>query len=127
MGGKGREKTTLITEREAKEDERVKFVMECRRKCEAPTMKEVREAEARIGHFMELQFANYVPLRYHLMKFQENNIMRQHSELTPADELSIYNFFTRGDGQSEEQMLGIAPRAASSAAKAREDSCSEEE
>ena len=98
-------KKTLITEREAKEEERVQYVMECRRKCEAPTMEEVREAEARIGHFMELQFANYVPLRYHLMKFQENNIMRQHSELTPAEELSVFNFFTgrgRENGGADE-------------------------
>ena len=32
-----------------------------------------------------------------------------------------------GEGQTEEQMNGIAPRAASSAAVAREDSCSEDE
>ena len=120
-------KKTLITEREAKEEERVQYVMKCRRKCEAPTMEEVREAEARIGHFMELQFANYVPLRYHLMKFQENNIMRQHSELTPAEELSVFNFFNGGERQTEEQMNGIAPRAASSAAISREDPCSEDE
>ena len=54
-GGEGEEKVvksrTKITEREEKHEQRLNYVMTCRRLCEPPTLEEVREAEGRVGGF----------------------------------------------------------------------------
>lgn len=116
-----------ITEREEKHEQRLNYVMTCRRLCEPPTLEEVREAEGRVGDFMQLQFPDYIPLRHHLMRFQQLNILKQHSDLTPAEELSVYNLYTGGEGQTEEQMLGILPKQPTSAALACEATDDEED
>ena len=118
---------TKISEREGKQEARLQYVMQCRRLCEAPSQEEVREAEGRVGDFMQIKFPTYIPLRYHLMEYQQRNIMKQHSDLTPGEELSIFNFYTGGEGQTEEQMLGIAAKKPTSAAVPREDTDDEDD
>lgn len=94
------------------------FVYNCRRKVEELSREQIRESEERVAKFMAKRFKNkYIALRNHLMAFQEANIMRQHSKSTPASELSVYNLYTGGEGQTEEQMAAIAPRDVSKLAK----------
>ena len=104
-----------------KQEKQREFVYECRRKVEELSREQIRESEARVQKFMDKRFKKkYIPLRNHLMAYQEANIMRQHSKSTPASELSIYNFFTGGEGQTAEQMAAIAPRDVSKIAKEME-------
>ena len=119
-------KRTKAKEREAKEEKRREYVMQCRRKVEELSQEEVREAENRIEDFMNDKFDEYIPLKYHLPLYQERNIMTQYSLLTPEAELSVYNLYTGGEEQLREQMAGIAPRKESKAVKV-EDSGSEDE
>ena len=94
------------------------FVYNCRRKVEELSREQIRESEERVAKFMAKRFKNkYIALRNHLMAFQEANIMRQHSKSIPASELSVYNLYTGGEGQTEEQMAAIAPRDVSKLAK----------
>ena len=59
------------------------FVYDCRRKIEVRSRTQVRESEQRIEKLMKDKFGEeYVPLRYHLMAYQEHNIMQQSSKTT---------------------------------------------
>ena len=76
---------------------------------------------------MQLQFPDYIPLRHHLMRCHQLNILRQHSDLTPAEELSVYNLYTGGEGQTEEQILGILRKQPTSTFLARDATDDEED
>ena len=102
-------------------EEQRAFVNDCRRKVENLTREQIRESEGRVERFMKRQFKRYIPLRHHLMGFQEANLIKQHSKTTPESELSIYNNYTGGDGQTLEQISAIAPRVVSKAADAEEE------
>ena len=104
------------------ESKQRQFVYDCRRKVEELSREQIRESELRVQKFMSRRFSKkYIALNHHLMAYQEANIMRQHSKTTPASELSVYNFFTGGEGQTEEQMSAIAPRDVSKIADKEED------
>ena len=100
--------------------------MKCRRDVEKMSKEELLEAENRIEDMMNDWFDTYIPLKYHLHTYQERNIMKQHSLLTPEAELSVFNLYTGGEGQTRQQMAGIAPRKESEAVK-HVDSGSEDE
>lgn len=99
------------------------FVYDCRRAVEVRSRTQVRESEQRIEQLMKDRFGDeYVPLRHHLMAYQEENIMKQSSKTTPANELSVFNYYVGGENQTKEQMMGIGKRKASKAAEKREPS-----
>ena len=117
---------TKAEDREKKEEKRREFIMKCRRDVEKMSQEEVLKAENRIEDMMNDWFDTYIPLKYHLHTYQERNIMKQHSLLTPEAELSVFNLYTGGEGQTRQQMAGIAPRKQSEAVK-HVDSGSEDE
>ena len=42
-----------------------------------------RATQKRLGEFMAYRFDEYIPLKHHLMMYQEHNIIMQYSELNP--------------------------------------------
>ena len=109
---------TAITDREPNYEAMCAYIKECRRAVEVPAYEETREAENRVGDWMQHRFGDeYVPLNYHLMRFQEANLMKQYSDLTPEEELSVFNLYLGGEGQTEERMSKIAPKKPSKKAK----------
>ena len=109
---------TRITDRELNYEAMCAYIQECRRAVEVPAYEETREAENRVGDWMEHRFGDeYVPLNYHLMRFQEANLMKQYSDLTPEEELSVFNLYFGGEGQTEERMSKIPPKKPSKKSK----------
>jgi hypothetical protein len=87
------------------------------------TAEQMAKSEAKIEKFIEERFTEYIPLKNHLQKWQMRNVLREHSRLTPASELSKYNLFTGGQGQTKEAMELIPGKSAGSCAK--EETCVE--
>lgn len=71
---------------------------------------EVAATEAKVGAFMSGKFPDYVPLQHHLMDYEVENILRQYSKTTAESELSVFNLYTGGEGQTEERMGKIEGR-----------------
>ena len=120
-------KAKTLEERAAADKKRRDFVLECRRRVEKRSRQQVRESENKVQAFMTEKFTSYVHLKHHLMNFQRENVMKQFSKETPAEELSKYNLYLGGENQTSERFQGIEDRKASSAAKEREDVSEEEE
>ena len=94
---------------------------------EKRSRQQVRESENKVGAFMAEKFSSYVHLKHHLMNFQRENVLKQFSKETPANELSKFNLYLGGENQTSERFHGMDERKASSAAKEREDVSEEEE
>ena len=90
-------------------------------------MHEIMQAETKVGDFMQEKFRCYIPLKYHNFDFEKRNVMRQHSKMTKEEDLSKFNMYTGGQGQTEEKFEKIAERNASSAAPVEEDIDAEDE
>ena len=80
------------------------------------TTDQMRDTEEKIGLFMQEKFPEYVPLNHHLHKYQMRAIQRQHSKHTPKNQMSVYNLYTGGEGQTEKRMSEIRPRQVSKVA-----------
>ena len=108
-----------LTQEQKKERlaEMKRYMSGARAVTEQMTMQEIKEAEARVEAFMATQFTEYVPLKHHLFNFQARNVRKQHSKLTPQDELSKFNLYVGGEGQTEEKMSKYEERKASSVAR----------
>lgn len=99
------------------------FVEKARRETEREdSCSQMDHSETTVGDAMLQLFPDYVPLNNHLMRYEMANILKQHSKLTPASQLSVYNLYTGGEGQSEERMKGKTARKVSSAAQEFEES-----
>ena len=118
---------TLLKDREQISEEQHAFVMACRRLVEKGRFEQTRDAENRLGEFMAYRFEEYIPLKHHLMMYQEHNIIKQYSELTPESELIVYNLYTEGQGHTEDRITRIPPRKSSSKAKKVEEVLSDED
>lgn len=119
---KGRE------EREAQQEQFREFMKAARREVEQDEIVECFEMESAIDDFTRTTVdKEYVPLRYHLMNYQKRNVLKEHSKLTPQNEKSIFNFYTGGEGQTEEQMRGIKTRYESLVASNMATCCTSDE
>ena len=103
-------------ERAAKIEDYKRFMSGARAVVEQSSRQEIENAMQRVGDFMDETFKDYIPLRHHQFNFERRNIMKQYSKITPAEELSKYNLYTGGQGQTEEKFLEMQERKASSAA-----------
>lgn len=121
-----RKKKTL-EERAQLEKKQREFVLECRRRVEKRSRQQIRDSENRVGAYMGEKFPRYVHLKYHLLDYQKENLIKQHSKMTPEEELSVFNLYLGGENQTEEKFKKMEGRKASSAAKEREEVSEEEE
>ena len=115
-----RKKLTYDEKRERLAEMR-RYMSGARAATETMTLNEIKAAEERVEAFMATKFKEYVPLANHLFNFQRRNVLKQHSKLTPADELSKFNLFVGGEGQTEERMSKMEERKPSSVAREVQD------
>ena len=113
-------------EREARVEDYRRFMSGARAVVEQASKQEIEAAQERIGDFMAEQFPQYIPLKYHQFNYERRNVMKQYSKTTPAEQLSKYNLYTGGEGQTEEKFLEMAERKVSSVA-AKEEVLTDEE
>lgn len=113
-------------ERAQREEEFKQFSHDVREEFSADlTCDQMKDTQDKISAIMSDQFHEYVPLNNHLHRYQMRAMQKYFSKTTPKSELTIYNLYTGGEGQTEERMGKLKCRQASSIA--RDDSSSEEE
>ena len=110
---------------EDKKDQRLqdfrRYMSAARAVTEQVSLREMVEAEGRIGDFMKSKFESYIPLRHHTFDYEKDNVMRQYSKTTPEELLTKYNLYLGGEGQTEARFEKIPERDVSSVAQEREE------
>ena len=114
-------KQLMPHEKEERLEEFRRYMSGARAVTEQMSLHEIMQAEGKIDDFMRDKFPSYLPLKNHNFDFERRNVMRQYSKMTPEDELSKFNLYTGGQGQTEEKFEKLEERKASSAAPVVED------
>lgn len=103
-GIKTTRKKKTQTERERRDEEGVKYVESCRKRVDEDVASHAAVTEGQIGDLMRDQFPEYVRLKHHNFRWEINAQLAQYSKMTPSYELSVYNEYTGGEGQSKARM-----------------------